>query len=138
MFVGEYSHTIDEKGRLAIPRKMRHELAAGAVVTRGVDRCLFVYAKEEWMKLAEKISNLPLANPKARSFARQMLAGAMEVETDGQGRVLVPGYLRTYASLKADVVVAGVYNRIELWDEAAWKAYQAEQSVEEDIAALEI
>lgn len=138
MFVGEYSHTMDEKGRLAIPRKMRHELGAGAVVTRGVDRCLFVYTKEEWMKLAEKISNLPLANPKARSFARQMLGGAMEVEADGQGRILVPGYLREYAGLQSNVVVAGVYNRIELWDEAAWKSYQAEQSVEDDIATLEI
>lgn len=138
MFVGEYHHTIDDKGRLAMPAKMRRDLEDGAVVTRGVDRCLFVYSRQEWQKLAEKIAALPLADPKARSFSRTMLAGAMEVEFDKFGRVLLPGYLRDYADLKGEVVVAGLFNRIELWSKSAWTAYNANQSVEDDLSTLNI
>ncbi len=138
MFVGEYHHTIDDKGRLSMPAKMRRDLESGAVVTRGVDHCLFVYAKNEWQNLAEKIAALPLADPKARSFSRSMLAGAMEVEFDKLGRVLLPGYLREYADLSGEVVVAGLFNRIELWNKAAWTAYNANQSVEDDLNNLNI
>lgn len=138
MFVGEYIHTIDDKGRLAIPARMRRDLEEGAVVTRGIDTCLFVYPKNEWIKLAEKIAALPLSDPRARSFARLMLAGAMDVEFDKQGRILLPGYLREYGKLKTEVVIAGVYNRMELWDKQAWNAYKSAHSIEEDLSSLNI
>lgn len=138
MFVGEYTHTIDDKGRLAIPAKMRRELEEGAVVTRGIDTCLSVYPKKEWTKLAEKIAALPLADPKARSFSRLMLAGAMDVEFDKQGRILLPNYLREYGGLKNEVVVAGVYDRMELWDKKTWETYKSQHSVEEDLSSLNI
>jgi MraZ protein len=123
MFIGEYSHSLDDKGRLAVPKKFRTALAKGAVVTRGLDNCLFLYTKNEWTKLAEKLANLPFAQANTRAFARLMLAGAMDVEVDKQGRVIVPEYLRTYATLKKDVVVAGLYNRLELWDAGKWAEY---------------
>lgn len=123
MFIGEYSHNLDEKGRLAIPKKFRGALEHGAVVTRGLDACLFLYTKEEWQKLAEKLAAMPFSQANSRAFTRLMLAGAMEVEIDAQGRVILPEYLRTFAGIKKTVVVAGLYNRIELWDEATWKEY---------------
>jgi MraZ protein len=124
MFIGEYNHTIDEKGRLALPAKMRGKLVDGAVVTRGLDGCLFVYTKEEWQKLADKLANLPLTNANSRAFSRLMLAGAMDVEFDKLGRILLPGYLREFANLKNKAVVAGLYSRIEIWNDEAWKEYK--------------
>lgn len=124
MFIGEYHHAIDEKGRLAIPVKFRSEMAKGGVVTRGLDNCLFVYTKQSWQELADRLSKLPLAKANSRAFARLMLAGAMEVSVDGQGRVMVPEYLRKFASIKKTVVVAGLYNRIEVWDEKEWEKYR--------------
>lgn len=124
MFIGEYKHTIDQKGRLAIPAKFRLLLAEGAVVTRGIDRCLFLYPKSSWLELAERLVKLPLNQANARAFARLMLAGAMDVGLDQQGRILVPDYLRTYAGLSKRVVVAGLYNRLEIWEESAWNAYR--------------
>ncbi len=123
MFIGEYSHNLDEKGRLAVPKKFRQVLSKGAVVTRGLDNCLFLYTKQEWQKLAEKLANLPFAQANTRAFARLMLAGAMDVDVDGQGRVVVPEYLRSFAGLKKEIVVAGLYNRLELWDKDAWADY---------------
>ncbi len=126
MFLGEYHHTVDEKGRLAMPSKFRGALATGVVVTRGLDRSLFVYPKAEWELVATKLAALPLGQADTRAFARLMLAGAMEVEFDGSGRINIPEYLRTYAGLTKDVVVAGLYNRLEVWDEATWKTYAAQ------------
>ncbi|MDD5251911.1 MAG: division/cell wall cluster transcriptional repressor MraZ [Patescibacteria group bacterium] len=126
MFIGEYHHVVDEKGRLAIPVKFRRELAKGAVVTRGLDSCLFVYTAAEWKKLAGRLASLPFSQANSRAFARLMLAGAMDVESDKQGRVVLPEYLRHYASLNKEVVVAGLYNRLEIWDMAAWEKYKAE------------
>jgi len=123
MFIGEYHHTLDDKGRLAIPIKFRASIAEGAVVTRGLDRSLFLYTRSEWEVLAAKLAALPFGQSDTRAFARLMLAGAMEVEIDKSGRVNVPEYLRTYAGLKKDVVVVGLYNRMELWDEETWKTY---------------
>lgn len=123
MFIGEYHHTLDDKGRLSVPIKFRVQLAKGAVVTRGLDRSLFLYPKEEWDVLAQKLAQLPLGQADTRAFARLMLAGAMEVDVDKSGRVLLPEYLRSYASLTKTVVIAGLYNRLELWDEDAWKTY---------------
>ena len=134
MFIGEYLHSIDQKGRMAVPAKMRAKLSDGAVVTKGLDNCLFVYPREEWIKLAEKLANLPISDNKARAYARSVLAGAMELEFDKQGRVLLPGYLREYAALSKDAVVAGLYNRIEIWNEKAWKEYKEKSEKEtEDI-----
>lgn len=121
--IGEYSHNLDDKGRLAVPKKFRAVLAKGAVVTRGLDTCLFLYTKQEWQKLAEKLASLPFAQANTRAFARLMLAGAMDVEVDNQGRVILPEYLRQFAGLKKEVVVAGLYNRLELWDKESWAAY---------------
>src|SRR3990167_9798559 len=99
MFIGEYTHNLDEKGRVQIPAKFRAKLSAGAVITRGLDFCLFLYPKEEWNKIAEKIANLPLSNAASRSFSRLLLAGAMEVELDKQGRIIIPGFLRNFAGI---------------------------------------
>lgn len=125
MFIGQYTHNLDEKGRLAVPKKFREVLTSGAVVTRGLDSCLFLYTKTEWAKLAEKLANLPFSQANTRAFARLMLAGAMEVSIDKQGRVVIPEYLRTYATLSKEVIVAGLYNRLELWDKKAWEEYSA-------------
>ena len=125
MFIGEYQHTIDIKGRMAVPVKFRQQLAKGAVVTKGLDSCLFLYPKTEWQKLAPRLAALPIAQANARAFARLMLAGAMEVEIDRQGRTLVPEYLRQYAGMKKKVIVAGLYDRLEIWDETAWNKYKA-------------
>jgi len=130
MFIGEYKHNIDEKGRLALPAKFRQELKDGAVVTRGLDNCLFLYTKKEWEKLAEKLANLPISQANSRAFARLMLAGAMDVEFDKQGRVVLPEYLRQFAGLKKSVVIAGLYTRLEIWDESAWKQYKAQTEAE--------
>ena len=107
-----------------MPTKFRGELAKGAVITRGLDSSLFLFPKEEWDKLAEKLATLPLGQSDTRAFARLMLAGAMDVELDKQGRVILPEYLRKYASLGKTVVVAGLYNRMEIWDETKWEEYK--------------
>lgn len=125
MFIGEYCHSFDTKGRLAVPAKFRNRLKQGAVVTRGLDNCLFLYDQNEWFKLAEKLSNLPISQSKSRAFARLMLAGAMDVKIDKQGRILVPDYLRQYAKIKKQVVIAGLYNRLEIWDQKHWEQYKA-------------
>jgi len=125
MFVGEYHHTLDDKGRMAIPVKFRASLAEGVVITRGLDRSLFLYSKSEWLTLAAKLAALPIGQADTRAFARLMLAGAMEGDVDKSGRVLVPEYLRQYAGLRKNVVVAGLYNRLEIWDEETWKTYAA-------------
>lgn len=130
MFIGEYQHNIDEKGRLAMPKKFRADLSKGAVVTRGLDRCLFVYPMEQWEELAKKLASMPISQSKSRAFARLMLAGAMDVQLDKQGRIVLPEYLREYASMSKKTVVAGLYDRLEIWDEEAWSAYKA--ATEED------
>ena len=132
MFIGEYKHLIDEKGRLAVPVKFRASLSQAAVITRGLDHCLFVYTAAEWEQLAGKIKSMPFTNANTRAFQRLMLAGAMEVELDSQGRVLLPDYLRAYAGLKKTAVIAGVYNRMEIWDEDAWNAYKTKTESQSD------
>lgn len=124
MFIGEYNHSLDEKGRISVPARFRSALKEGAVVTRGLDKCLFLYAKAEWEKMAERIAALPLSQANSRAFARLMLAGAMDAEPDKQGRIMVPEYLREYAGMKKNVVLAGVGSRLELWDKAEWDDYK--------------
>lgn len=124
MFIGEYYHSLDEKGRVALPVKFRKDLKQGAVVTRGLDNCLFLYTKEAWQDLADKLAKLPISKANTRAFSRLMLSGAMEVEIDGQGRIILPEYLRKYAFLKKKLVIAGLYNRLEIWDESNWNKYK--------------
>ncbi len=124
MFIGEYSYSIDDKKRLAVPSKFRQLLGKKAVITRGLDQCLFLYPLKEWRALAEKLSKLPLSQADARGFARLMLTGAMEVTMDSLGRILVPDFLKSYGNLQKKVVIAGVYNRVEIWDDAKWSDYK--------------
>jgi len=124
MFIGEYNYTIDPKGRIAIPSKLRKALSKGAVLTRGLDNCLFIFSLKDWQQVAEKIKGLPLSQANSRAFSRLMLAGAMDVRLDTQGRILVPDYLRKYAGLSKKIVLAGVYNRLEVWDEKEWEKYK--------------
>jgi len=124
MFIGEYTYSIDEKKRLAVPPKFREQVGKKAVLTKGLDNCLFLYPEKEWQSLVEKLSSLPLAQADARGFVRLMLAGGMEVDLDKTGRILVPDYLKEYAALNKKVVIAGVLNRIELWDEEKWDTYK--------------
>ena len=130
MFIGEYTYSIDEKKRLAIPAKFRQLLGKKAVITRGLDRCLFLYPAKEWESLAKKLAQLPLSQADARGFARLMLTGAMEANLDNLGRILVPDYLKTYAFLKKKVVIAGIFNRVEIWDERKWREYQTKTEKE--------
>ncbi|MDD2730565.1 MAG: division/cell wall cluster transcriptional repressor MraZ [Candidatus Portnoybacteria bacterium] len=134
MLIGEYKHTIDEKKRLAIPAKLRKELGKGAVLTRGFDNCLSLYPLKEWEKLAEKLSKLPTGQLEARSVARVLLSGAAEVQFDALGRILVPDYLKHYAKIEKNVVVAGVLDHLEIWDEAAWENYK--QHTEKEIGDM--
>lgn len=130
MFIGEYSHSIDNKKRLAVPAKFRLGLGKKAVLTRGLDNCLYLYPLKEWEKLAEKLAHLPISRADSRAFSRLMLAGAMDADLDRLGRVLIPDYLKKYAGLGKKAVIAGLYNRIEIWDEAKWEKYK-EQTTKE-------
>ena len=124
MFIGEYNHNLDDKGRVAVPAKFRTMLKGGAVVTRGLDNCLFLYSKKEWQELAMKLAKLPISKANTRAFARLMLAGAMDVDFDNQGRIMLPEYLRKFAGFKKNLIIAGLYDRLEIWDEATWNKYK--------------
>ncbi len=124
MLLGEFKHNLDDKGRIAIPAKFRTTLSDGAIMTKGLDGCLFMFGLSEWKILAEKLVKLPLAQSNSRAFVRLMLAGAVDARVDVQGRVLVPDYLRKYSKLKKQVIIAGLYNRIELWDADRWEKYK--------------
>jgi len=135
MFIGEYKHNLDTKSRLAIPAKFRNQLSSGAIITRGLDRCLFVFTSEDWDILAQKLVALPLTQADSRAFVRLMLAGAAECDFDSQGRVLIPDYLRKYAELEKETVVTGLYNRIEIWDSEVWSSYKKKtEGASEEIA----
>ncbi len=138
MFIGEYKHSLDDKGRLAIPAKFRAILKKGAVATKGLDNCLFLYSKEQFEKIASKFAALPISQAKARAFSRHMLAGAMDLEFDNQGRVTLPEYLRAFSGLKKNVIVAGLYNHLEIWDEASWKQYKGEAEKNSNSIAEEL
>ncbi|MBL7053061.1 MAG: division/cell wall cluster transcriptional repressor MraZ [Candidatus Portnoybacteria bacterium] len=124
MLIGEYKHIIDIKKRLAIPAKFRRVFNKGAVITRGIDNCLVLYSAKEWENMAKKLGQLPSSQTEARSFARVMLAGAMPVNFDRLGRILIPDYLKNYASLKKNAVVIGLYTRLEIWSEEKWESYK--------------
>src|SRR3989344_605726 len=124
MFIGEYKHSVDAKKRLAIPAKFRKELGKEAILTRGLDNCLFVFTSGQWKQFAEKLGNMPLGQQANRAFARLFLAGAIEVDFDSLGRILVPDNLKSYAGLKKEAIIAGVFNRLEIWDSEKWDKYK--------------
>lgn len=134
MFIGEYTHTLDPKNRLSVPAKFRKELGRVVVLTRGLDRCLFVYPKKAWAREAERRAAHAGGTAAGRGLARLFLAGAMEAEVDGAGRVLIPDHLKSFAGLSGKAVVAGVADRVEIWDEGAWQKYTAE--IERDADAF--
>ena len=128
-FMGEYNHTIDQKGRIIVPSKFREMLGEHFIVTKGLDKCLWVFTSDEWEEFSGKLTSLPVAKKDARSVAKFFLAGAMEAETDKMGRILLPQYLRDFAKLDTDVAIIGVGSRVEIWDKAAWD----EESTFDDI-----
>lgn len=134
MLIGEYTHTFDDKNRLSLPAKFRKLLGKQVIVTRGLDRCLFVYSEKAWAKIAEKYGALSVAQSDTRRFNRFMLSGAAEVEVDSAGRILVPEFLATFAGLKDKVILAGLYDRIEVWDQTAWS--EDKQKIEGQADAL--
>lgn len=134
MFIGEYRHTFDAKNRISLPAKFRKELGTTVIVTRGLDKCLFVYPKSAWKREAGKIAEHSTGGAAGRGLARLMLAGAAEADVDSAGRVLVPDYLKSFASLSEKTVIAGVSDRVEIWDEQAWGTYTT--SIERDADAF--
>jgi len=132
MFIGEFRHSVDTKGRIAIPAKFRSQISKGAIITRGLDHCLFVFTKKDWETLAGKLVSLPLAQSNSRAFVRLMLSGASDVDIDSQGRILIPDYLRKYAGVSKAVKIIGVYNRMEVWNEASWEKYRKKTETASD------
>lgn len=137
MFMSEYNHTVDTKGRLIVPSKFREQLGDEFVVTKGMDGCLFVYANEDWNAFEQKLTSLPLINKEARKFARFFLAGAAQVEVDKQGRILLPANLREFAGLEKDVVLVGVGSRIEIWSRENWENMDADSDMDDIAATME-
>lgn len=141
MLIGEYTHVIDDKNRVSLPAKFRKELGGRVVITRGLDSCLFLYSEKAWEKIAEAYGSLSVASSDTRKFSRFMLAGASEVEVDSAGRILVPEFLASYAGLTGKVVLAGLYGRIEIWNNERWEADKSSfetqgESVAERLADL--
>jgi MraZ protein len=126
MFLGEYLHNIDSKGRLTLPAKFRGELAKGVVVTRGFDGCLVVYPVHEWERLAQKINNLPVTQKDARTLARLIYSGASDCVPDKQGRILLPTYLREFASVDGETMIIGLHTRLEIWNPERWQSVRDE------------
>ena len=134
MLLGEYSHTLDTKGRLAMPAKLRESLGNKFMITKGLDGCLFVYDMEQWGLLEKKLAGLPMSRKTARDFTRFLFGGACEAECDKQGRVLLPANLRGHAGLEKDAVIVGVGSRAEIWDAGRWNEYNADN--EDDMNEL--
>lgn len=124
MFLGEFEHTVDDKGRLTIPARFRKQLDAGLVVTKGIDPCLWLYPTDGWEGLAQKISALPRTDPKAREFRRQVFGGASDAAADKQGRVNLPPYLREYANIDNQAIVVGLHDYCEIWNPEQWRERQ--------------
>ncbi len=132
MFYGEYQHTVDPKGRVIIPAKLREGLGEKFILTKGFDNCLFAYSMEEWKNFEEKMKTLPLTDKDARAFVRFFFAGATECEVDKQGRILIAQNLREYASIDKDVYVIGMAARVEVWDKSRWEEYQSGENLNAD------
>ncbi len=123
MLIGEHLHTLDPKKRVSLPSKFRKELGKTVVITRGLDHCLFIYSTKEWKSFTEKLSTLSMGQADSRAFNRFLLGGAVETDIDANGRVLIPDFLKEFAALDTRVVITGMHNRVEIWDENRWKEY---------------
>lgn len=132
LFIGEYEHNLDVKGRVSMPAKLREDISEKFVVTKGLDGCLFAYSLTEWNNFEEKLKTLPLTNKNARDFVRFFLSGAIECEIDKQGRFLIPNNLRIYAKLEKELVIIGVGTRIEIWDKKLWQNYSSSENISAD------
>lgn len=135
MLIGEYEHTVDDKGRLTMPSKIREDIGEKFIITKGLDGCLFGFSKNEWTRFEEKLKTLPLTNKNARDFVRFFLSGATECEIDKQGRFLIVANLRQYALIVKDVVIIGVGTRIEIWSKEKWERYSKEDNISADAIA---
>ena len=132
MLIGEYSHSLDVKGRLIMPAKLREDMGEKFIITKGLDGCLFGFSQNEWSNFEEKLKTLPLTNKNARDFVRFFLSGAIECEIDKQGRFLIASNLREYANMEKDVVIIGVGTRLEIWNKDKWKEYNSEENISAD------
>jgi len=132
LFIGEYEHSVDTKGRVIMPSKLREDIGEKFIVTKGLDGCLFAYSITEWTNFEEKLKTLPLTNKNARDFVRFFLSGAVECEIDKQGRFLIPGNLREYATLEKEIIIIGVGTRIEIWNKEEWKKYSSDENISAD------
>ncbi len=135
MLIGEYSHSLDVKGRLIMPVKLREDMGENFIITTGLDGCLFGFSMSEWQKFEDKLKTLPITNKNARNFVRFFLSGATECELDKQGRFLIPGKLREVASLDRDVTIIGAGTRIEIWNKEKWEEHNSEENL--SIAEIE-
>ena len=131
MLMGEYEHTLDAKGRISMPAKLRKDMGDKFILTKGLDGCLFAFSQEEWLNFEEKLKSLPLSDKNARNFVRYFLAGATECELDKQGRFLIPANLRISANLEKEAIIIGVGTRLEIWNKATWKSKDEEISLDE-------
>ena len=132
MLIGEYEHSLDVKGRLILPAKIREDMGDKFIVTKGLDGCLFGFSQNDWTNFEEKLKTLPLTNKNARDFVRFFLSGATECEIDKQGRFLIAGNLREYANLEKDAIIIGVGTRIEIWNREKWKSYNSDENISAD------
>lgn len=132
MLIGEYEHSLDVKGRLILPAKIREDMGDKFIVTKGLDGCLFGFSQNEWTNFEEKLKTLPLTNKNARDFVRFFLSGATECEIDKQGRFLITSNLRGYATLEKDAIIIGVGTRIEIWNREKWKSYNSDENISAD------
>ena len=132
MLIGEYEHSLDAKGRLIMPAKLREDIGEKFIVTKGLDGCLFGFSQAEWNNFQEKLKTLPLTNKNARDFVRFFLSGAIECEIDKQGRFLIASNLREYANMEKEAVIIGVGTRIEIWNKDKWKEYNSEENISAD------
>ncbi len=132
MLIGEYEHSLDVKGRLIMPAKLREDMGEKFIITKGLDGCLFGFSQNEWTNFEEKLKTLPLTNKNARDFVRFFLSGAIECEIDKQGRFLISSNLREYANMEKDIVIIGVGTRLEIWNREKWKTYNSDKNISAD------
>lgn len=135
MFIGEYTHTVDEKKRISLPSKFKKELGNKVVVTRGLDNCLFLFPYKTWTQISSEMAKLGMMQADTRGFSRFMFSGASEIDVDSMGRILIPDYLREFGDLKSPVVFAGVHDRIEIWNEKRWDTYKKKIESQADMMA---
>ena len=135
MLIGEYEHSLDDKGRVIMPAKLRIDIGERFIITKGLDGCLFVFSQAEWSNFETKLKELPLTSKTARDFVRFFLSGATECEIDKQGRFLIVTNLREYANIKKELVIIGVGTRIEIWDKTKWKDYNDDKNISADVLA---